>query len=61
MQASRRSNSLVNDVYTKLRDVSNGDGRSLKLAGRNTITFPKRERFNEDAQEIVKEQRMASS
>ena len=49
MQQSRRSNSLVNDVYTKLRDVSNGDGRSLKLAGRNTITFPKRERFNEDA------------
>ena len=59
MTAARRSNSLVNDVHSKLRDVSNGDGRSLKLAGRNTITFPKRERFNEDAETVVKEQRMA--
>lgn len=58
-ERARRSNSLVNDIHTKLRDVSNGDGRSLKLAGRNTITFPKRERFNEDAETVVKEQRMA--
>ena len=32
-------------------------GRSLKLAGRNTITFPKRERFNENSQEVIQEQR----
>ena len=44
-----------------MRDVGNTDGRSLKLAGRNTITFPKRERFNENSEDIIKEQRMANS
>lgn len=54
-KASRRSNSLAGDV--KLRETSVDTGRSLKLAGRNTITFPKRERFNENSQEVIQEQR----
>lgn len=58
---TRRSNSLVNDITQKMRDVGSNDGRSLKLAGRNTITFPKRERFNENSEDIIKEQRMNNS
>jgi hypothetical protein len=54
-KASRRSNSLAQDP--RLREGSVDTGRSLKLAGRNTITFPKRERFNENSQEVIQEQR----
>ena len=44
-----RSNSITADVK---------DPRSmLKMAGRNTITFPKRERFNEDTESVIAEQR----
>jgi hypothetical protein len=29
----------------------------LKLAGRNTIQFPRRERFNEDTESVIAEQK----
>jgi len=35
--------------------------KTLKLAGRHTINFPKRERFNEDSQEVIKEMRDTAS
>ena len=54
-KASRRSNSLAQ--APGLREGSVETGRSLKLAGRNTITFPKRERFNENSHEVIQEQR----
>jgi hypothetical protein len=42
-----RSNSITADI----RDPRN----MLKMAGRNTITFPKRERFNEDTESVIAE------
>lgn len=34
-----------------------GSQGGLKLAGRNTLQFPKRERFNEDTESVIAEQR----
>ena len=42
-----RSNSITQDV----RDPRN----MLKMAGRHTINFPKRERFNEDTESVIAE------
>ena len=35
--------------------------RTLKLAGKTTLTFPKRKRFNENTEEIIKEMKNSSS
>lgn len=41
-QINRRSNSNVDE-----------QNRTLKLAGKNTLTFPKRKRFNENTEEVI--------
>lgn len=33
----------------------------MKMAGKNTIGFPKRERFNEDTESIIQEMKNSSS
>lgn len=35
--------------------------RTLKLAGKTTLTFPKRKRFNENTDEIIKEMNSSAS
>ena len=35
--------------------------RTLKLAGKTTLTFPKRKRFNENTEEIIKEMKSSAS
>lgn len=35
--------------------------KALKFAGRNTLQFPKRERFNEDTESVIAEQRAANA
>lgn len=44
----QRSSSLANNQETK---------SMLRLAGRNTIQFPRRERFNEDTESVIAEQK----
>lgn len=46
-----------NNSFQQKVDSSKG----LKLAGRNTLQFPKRERFNEDTESVIAEQRMAKT
>ena len=41
-QINRRSNSNAEE-----------QNRTLKLAGKNTLTFPKRQRFNENTEEVI--------
>lgn len=50
-QINRRSNSNFNER----------DEKTLKLAGKNTLTFPKRQRFNENTEETIKEMKNSSS
>lgn len=47
-QTNQRSQSNANDKETK---------SMLRLAGRNTIQFPRRERFNEDTESVIAEQK----
>lgn len=47
-KTNQRSNSIANDTNTK---------SMLRLAGRNTIQFPRRERFNEDTESVIAEQK----
>lgn len=49
----QRSNSNIQQ-----RDEHN---RTLKLAGKNTIGFPKRKRFNENTEETIKEMKSSAS
>lgn len=51
-QINRRSNSGVPDE---------NQNRTLKLAGKNTLTFPKRQRFNENTEETIKEMKNSAS
>ena len=55
-QINRRSNSNMVE-----RDTESQYNRTLKLAGKNTITFPKRKRFNENTEEVIKEMKTSSS
>lgn len=45
----QRSSSLANNNETK--------SSMLRLAGRNTIQFPRRDRFNEDTESVIAEQK----
>lgn len=51
-QINRRSNS---------NQVDDQQNRTLKLAGKNTIGFPKRQRFNENTEEVIKEMNTSTS
>ena len=51
-QIQRRSNSHMGD------EAAN---RTLKLAGKETLTFPKRQRFNENTEETIKEMKSSAS
>lgn len=46
-------NGRSNSISTELK----GPGSMLRLSGKNTVTFPKRERFNEDTESVIAEQR----
>lgn len=54
---ARRSHSINSPDERNVREGTHSEVRSLKLAGRSTITFPKRERFNENTQQVIAEQR----